>query len=115
MRRILIGAALLGACTGGKDVVPAYPTTPMKNMVTAGSLESLPQLELTNGRLVCLAESGAPCQVTPATANWLHDGKYATWESRKPVLVWTPDKTDPEFLGDGGKGDQQYDVVLSVA
>ena len=115
MRRIVTGALFLAACGGGKRAVPDQPAAPVARRMTAGALDSLPGLALSNGRLVCLADAGAPCQVTPATANWLHDGRFATWEPRKPILVWTPDKTDPQFLGEAGLSDSQYAVVLSVA
>lgn len=114
MRRIVIGTVLLAACSGGTKM-PEKAAAPVARTTTAGALDSLPQVELTGGRLVCLAENGAPCQVQVATANWLADGKYATWEPQKPILIWTPNKTDPEFLGEVGNADSQYNVVMSVA
>jgi hypothetical protein len=114
MRWSAIGLFLVSACSGGAKA-PAQPAQPVARTVTAGALDSLPQVAVTNGRLVCLADNVNPCQVTTATANWLDNGKYATWEPQKPVLVWTPNKTDPEFLGEVGNRDSQYNVVMSVA
>lgn len=111
MRRFVIGVLLVSGCGSGAKA-PAKPAEPIARTTTAGALDSLPQVTVTNGRLVCLADGGAPCQVMPATANWLADGKYATWEPRKPVLVWTPNKTDPQFLGETGNTDSTYTFVM---
>ena len=115
MRRFLIGALLLGACNNGKPAAPEQPAEPITRTTTTAALNALPQQTIANGRLVCLAQGGAPCHATDATANWLRDGKYATWEAHQPILIWTPDKTDPELLGEVGPEENRYDVVLSVA
>ena len=115
MRRILVGVLLLGACSSNKPVAPKDPAQPIVHSMSAGALDSLPRMSLTSGRLICLVDAGAPCPTTPATANWLRDGKYATWELRKAVEIWSPDKTDPQLLGEVGVTDSQYDIVLSAA
>ena len=115
MRRILIGAVVLGACNSNKPAAPVATAVPVTRTTSAAALAALPELVIANGRLVCLAISGAPCPASNATANWLTDGKYATWELRRPIEIWTPDKIDPEFLGAVGNSDSQYQAVLSVA
>ena len=70
---------------------------------------------MTDGRLICLSDGHSPCPTSAAAANWLHDGRFATWEPHHPILIWTPAKTDPQMLGEIGHDSTQIDVVISVA
>jgi hypothetical protein len=115
MRRIVIMMVALAACGGHTDRGPDVPGPAVARTVTAAGLDSLPRLTLADGRLVCLAVDQAPCPVTNATANWLHDGKFATWEPRRPVELWLPNSPNPELLGTAGNGDSAYDIALSAA
>jgi len=115
MRRFALAAIFCCACGDNKPNAATHPDQPITRTTTAAALDSLPRLDVTDGRLVCLAVGQAPCPTTAVTANWLRDGKYATWEFHRPIEIWTPNKTDPEFLGSVGDAANQYDVVLSVA
>ncbi len=115
MRKILGAFLLLAACHGNKPVGPTWGATPITHTTTGAALDSLPIVPVTDGRLICLADGHSPCPTSAAAANWLHDGHFATWEPRHPVLIWTPNKTDPQLLGEVGRDSTQYDFVISVA
>jgi hypothetical protein len=92
---------------------PAGP--PVERSVTAAALDSLPQLAVTDGHLVCLADGQAPCPVDLATANWVHNDRFATWESNRQVQIWSPNQPDPQTVGEAGAGIGQYRTVVAVA
>jgi hypothetical protein len=83
--------------------------------VTAGALDSLARFSVTDGHLVCLADGQSPCPVELATANWMHGGRFATWEPNRQVQVWSPNQSNPETIGEAGGGTGQYRAVVSVA
>jgi hypothetical protein len=114
-RRILPALLVLSACLDSKPAAPPAPAEPVTRTTTAAVLESLPRIPVTDGRLVCLSDGENPCPASAATANWLHDGHFATWEQHRQILVWTPNKTDPQLLGEIGPNEAQYDFVVSVA
>jgi hypothetical protein len=114
MRRWLIAVGFLAACSGAKTP-SATSNAPQKRTTTSAALEALPVLPIAEGQLVCLADGISPCPGGIATANWLTGGRYATWELRSPVTIWTPGKTDPQILGEIGSKDEQYNTVFSVA
>lgn len=115
MRRTLLGFLLLAGCHDAKTVTPPPPAEPVTRTTTAAALDSLPTIPVVAGQLLCLAVGGAQCPSGPITANWLHDGRFATWEPHHQVLVWTPSNANPQLLGEVGAGEQQYDFVASVA
>jgi hypothetical protein len=92
---------------------PAGP--PVERTVTAATLESLPRLEVTDGHLVCLADGQSPCPVDLATANWVHDDRFATWEPNRQVQIWSPNQPNPLTIGEVGAAIGQYRAVVSVA
>ena len=92
---------------------PAGP--PVERTVTAAALDSLPRLAVTDGHLVCLADGQSPCPVDLATANWVHNDRFATWESNRQVQIWSPKQSDPQTVGEVGPGTGQYRLVVSVA
>lgn len=83
--------------------------------ITQGGLDSLPRLAITDGHLVCLADGQNPCPIQLATANWAHDGKFATWEPNRPVQVWSPNDPNPMSVGEVGDAPNQYRMVASAA
>lgn len=115
MRRILLGLVVLIACRDSKPAAPPAPTEPITRTTTAAALDSLSTTPVTDGRLVCLSDGQKPCPTGNATANWLHDGRFAVWEPHHQVQIWTPSKTDPQLLGEIGANEGQYDFVVSVA
>ena len=106
---------LLAAC-GEKPAPPkvAVPTG-VERTISRGGLDSLPLIHVGDGRLVCLSDGQSPCPFNPVTANWLRDGRFATWEPQRQVQIWTPGAADPKALGEIGGGTNQYGNVLSVA
>ena len=114
-QRTLLALVLLAACGDHKSAAPPPPSGPIARTTTAGGLDSLPIIPVTEGRLVCLSDGQKPCPNGSATANWLHDGRFATWEPHHQIQIWTPGKVDPELLGEVGTGENQYDYVVSVA
>jgi hypothetical protein len=111
----LVVVAVL-ACSRTETPHTAAPqVSGVHHEVTAAMLDSLPQLKVVDGQLVCLAVKHSPCPADLATANWLHDGKFATWELNRPVQIWTPGKVDPQTLGEVGPADSQYSSAMSVA
>jgi hypothetical protein len=88
---------------------------PVERTLTAATLDSLPEMPVSEAHLVCLADGESPCPVDLATANWLHDGRFATWEPNRPVQIWSPNQPNPETLGEIGSGDGQYRAVATVA
>ena len=115
LRRILLGLLVLTACRAGKPAAPAAPAEPVTRTTTATALDSLPDIAVVDGRLVCLSNGENPCPAAAATANWLHDGRFATWEAHRQIQLWTPNTIDPQLLGEVGTGEGQYDFVVSVA
>lgn len=115
MRRILVCAALVTACSPTKPDAGKEPVQPINRSITAGALDSLPRMTPSSGRLVCLSDGVSACPTGAVTANWLHDGMFATWEQHKVVDLWRPGQTDPTVLGEIGNNENQYDAVLSVA
>lgn len=114
IRPRLAGLLLLAACHEAAPARnPAGP--PVQRTVTAATLDSLPQLAVTDGHLVCLADGESPCPVGLATANWLHDGRFATWEPNRQVQIWSPNQPNPQTLGEVGSAAGQYRMVISVA
>ncbi len=110
----LLGMALLAAC---HDAAPARNAAelPAQRSITAGTLDSLPSLAVSDGHLVCLADGQSPCPISFATANWLHAGRFATWETNRQVQIWSPNRLNPQTVGEVGSGDGQYRLVVSVA
>ncbi|HEY8062645.1 MAG TPA: hypothetical protein VID74_07600 [Gemmatimonadales bacterium] len=92
---------------------PAGP--PVERTVTAATLDSLPRLEVADGHLVCLADGQSPCPVDLATANWVHDDRFATWEPNRQVQIWSPNQPNPLTIGEVGAAIGQYRAVVSVA
>jgi len=92
---------------------PAGP--PVERTVTAAALDSLPRLAVTDGHLVCLADGQSPCPVDLATANWMHDDRFATWEPNRQVQIWSPNEPNPLTVGEVGTAIGQYRSVVSVA
>lgn len=88
---------------------------PVERSVTATALDSLPRLAVTDGHLVCLADGQSPCPADVATANWVHDDRFATWEANRQVQIWSPNQPNPQTLGEVGSGTGQYRMVVSVA
>ena len=115
MRRFLLGLLVLTACRDTKPTASAAPAQSITHTTTAAALDSLPTIPVTNGRLVCLSDGQKPCPTGTATANWLHGGSFTTWEPHHQIQIWTPNKTDPQLLGELGAGEAQYDFVVSVA
>jgi hypothetical protein len=109
---VLMLAAFAG-CSREKQTAPSH--APVGRNVTAAQLDSLPQLAVTDGRLICQSDGTSPCPVSAAIANWMGDGTFATWELHRQVQIWTPGKTDPAALGENGGGDDKYNYVVSVA
>src|ERR1700709_1958519 len=114
MRALLVGTLVVAAACAG-DKPAKQPAAPVARTITAAGLDSLPRLNPTPGRLVCLADNVSPCPTANATGNWLRDGNFATWEPHKLVEMWRPSVTDPTFLGEVGNAENQYDGVLSAA
>lgn len=116
LRRILLPVAVFAfmAChdTAGTRQ-PAGP--PVERTVTAVALDSLPHLAVTDGHLVCLADGQSPCPIDLATANWVHNDRFATWESNRQVQIWSPNQADPQTVGEVGTGIGQYRMVVAVA
>ena len=102
------------ACHGAAGTrAPAGP--PVERTVTAAALDSLPRVTVTDGHLVCLADGQSPCPVDLATANWVHDDRFATWEANRQVQIWSPNQPNPLTIGEVGAGIGQYRTVVSVA
>jgi len=108
----MLAAAVAAGCTRAPGPIVHGP--PVFHNVSATVIDSLPLLATDNGRLVCLAEGTSPCPHLPARATWLRDGRFATWNRREAVEVWTPGQVDPMRLGDLGTADGQYRQPVSV-
>lgn len=115
MRSILIGLVMLTACGGDKPAAPVAWGEPATRTISAGALDSLPRLIVSDGQLVCLSDGQKPCPVAMAMANWLDNGRYATWEAHRPIQLWTPGVVDPVLLGSVGTGDSLYEFPVAVA
>ncbi len=106
----------VGALAGCHD--SAAPARPVANgverTITQASLDSLAVIHATDGRLLCLSDGRSACPFNAVTANWMHDGRFATWEPNRLVQIWTPGDKDPRPLGEVGTNLHQYGNVLSV-
>ncbi|HEY3934068.1 MAG TPA: hypothetical protein VGL65_05560 [Gemmatimonadales bacterium] len=105
-------ATIVAGCSKGER--PTANRPPIERTVTAAQLDALPRLVVTDGRLVCQSNGTSPCPIGMAIANWLDDGKFATWELHRQVQIWSPGITDPVALGENGTGDNKYNYVVSA-
>ena len=110
-----LAALLAAACHSAAPAASAPPGPPPERTITAAGLDSLPHAAVTNAHLVCLSDGQSPCPIGLATANWLHGGRFATWEPNRQVQIWSPNQPDPQTLGEAGTDDSQYQSVVSVA
>lgn len=114
--RIAAPVLMLAACGRGSASGngPHFTGPPITTAITAATLDSLPVLAVSDGRLVCQADGESPCPDRDAAANWLDHGDFATWEPGRNVEVWSPGKVDPTTIGESGYGNGQYGAVLAV-
>ena len=116
MKRSMFLIVSAGAVVACQKAAPGRDASPgAEHVVTAAMLDSLPRLSVVDGRLVCLADGQSPCPVDVASANWVHESRFATWEPRRQVQIWSPDSPNPQTLGEVGATDSQYQSVASVA
>lgn len=108
--------ALLAGCHRGATTDPLPQPDNLARTVTAGAWDSLPLLPVASGTLVCLSAGPASaCPFEAATANWLSDGRFATWQPDRLVDVWTGGNPNPSNIGDVGPAEKQYSTVTAVA
>ena len=115
VRWILAPSAVLAFAACHKANAPRPSGPPVERTVSSATLDSVPQLAVTDGHLVCLADGQSPCPAEVATANWVHDERFATWEANRQVQIWSPNQPNPQTLGEVGEGNGQYRAVVSVA
>lgn len=109
-----VGAACAVGCHSAPPPPPAFGPA-VTDSITAASLDSIPRFDVHDGTLVCQADGVSPCPIALATANWMNDHQFATWERDRPVQVWTPGKIDPLTIGEVGAATGQYQLAVSVA
>lgn len=103
-------AALALAC--GRDAAPAAP---VEHVITQATLDSLPRIEVSDGRLLCLSYGRDTCPLRSAVANWLDPDRFAVWEPGRPVQVWHGNDSLPMLIGASDGPDNGPVLALAVA
>jgi hypothetical protein len=118
MRRlfpVITWAAMLTLAGCGHDPVAGLPVgAPVDRTIAAAAIDALPRDSVSDGRLICASDGGNACPLNIAAANWLHGGRFATWEPNRVVEVWSPGVPDPQALGDVGPAENQYGYAVAV-
>lgn len=112
MRRMLPFGILAVAACGG-----ASPATGAERhlTVTEAALDSLPELTVHDGTLLCTALGYDDCPLHTAVANRLDDRRIAIWEPGRTVRIWRAGDSAGLALGRSGGDSSQYEMATAVA
>lgn len=106
-RRTLVAVVALAAC--GRE-----GSGPSERIVASSTLDSLPILSLSDGRLVCTAIGADGCPLGSAVANRFDDGRIAVWEPGREVRILDAKNPSGRPFGASGQRTGEYAVALAV-
>ncbi len=110
--RIIPVVALLATIACGDRTGPTGPATELT--VTAEDIASLPVLDVSDGRLLCMADGYDRCPLERAYANRIGNGRIAVWEPGRPIIVWSKSDTAGSTIGSIDSEDFPYSMAAAV-
>ncbi len=115
MTRALLPLLVFVACGGGDVAEPivAPPEAGGRWTLDDAGFAALPELAMTDGRFLCVADGRTPCPLNQPIANRLDAVRVALWEPGRQVEVWGADST-PVSISAVGQGLGQYQTALAV-